>query len=147
METLRREKFGVAVMAHFAQPFAVRETAEVYVEAIRIDAFRDFRDQLFRARVDTDDRPAKKLQFSLTSFQSRPALRLVSVAVDRGAIPIWPRCRQGALDDAAQGESFGVPERRSSDEFTLRRFGKLGLPSHRHLESPRDAIKTQISPE
>jgi hypothetical protein len=54
MEALGREKLGMAVMAHLPEPFTIEKAAKMYVEAIRIDAFRDLRDQPFRARVDTD---------------------------------------------------------------------------------------------
>jgi hypothetical protein len=54
MEALSGDKLGMAVMAHLPEPFTVEKAAKVYVEAIRIDAFRDLRDQPFRTRVDTD---------------------------------------------------------------------------------------------
>jgi hypothetical protein len=54
MKTLSREKLGAAVTAHLLEPFTIGETTEMHVEAIRIDAFCDLRDQSFCARVDTD---------------------------------------------------------------------------------------------
>jgi hypothetical protein len=54
MEALSGEKLRMAAMAHLPEPFTVEKAAKMYVEAIRIDAFRDLRDQPFRARVDTD---------------------------------------------------------------------------------------------
>src|ERR1039458_5758679 len=54
MEALGWEKLGAAVVAHLLEPFTVRKAAEMYVEAIGVNPFRDLRDQPFRARVDTD---------------------------------------------------------------------------------------------
>ncbi len=54
MKTLSREKPGAAVMTHLLEPFTIEETTEMYVEAIRIDAFCDLGNQSFCARVDTD---------------------------------------------------------------------------------------------